>query len=68
MIKYTYILVILYNFNLFFTSFVNLMINNISLFNYKNTTNFTKNKQFYDILFVFFNYSNNFKKISYSVI
>lgn len=68
MIKYTYILVILYNFNLFFTSFVNLMISNISLFNYKNTTNFTKNKQFYDILFVFFNYSNNFKKISYSVI
>lgn len=68
MLKYTYILVILYNFNLFFSSFVNLMISNITLFNYKNTNNYTNNKKFYDILFNYFNYYNNFKKVSYSVL
>lgn len=68
MLSYTYIFVILYTFNLFFISFVNLMINNITLFNYKNTNNFTNNKKFYDIFINFYNYNNNFKKISYCVL
>lgn len=68
MTKYLYITIILYNFNLFFNSFINLMINNISLFNYKNTSNFLKNKSFYDIIFNFYTYQNNFKKISYNTI
>lgn len=42
------------------------MINNITLFNYKNTSSFTKNKNFYDILVNFYNYQNNFKKLSYN--
>lgn len=68
MTKYLYITIILYNFNLFFNSFINLMINNISLFNYKNTSNFLKNKSFYDILVSFYSYQNNFKKISYNTL
>lgn len=68
MTKYLYITIILYNFNLFFNSFINLMINNITLFNYKNTSSFTKNKNFYDILVNFYNYQNNFKKLSYNTL
>lgn len=68
MTKYIYILILLYNFNLFFNSFINLMINNITLFNYKNSNEFKKNKNFYDILFFYYNYRNNFKKIAYSTI
>lgn len=68
MTKYLYITIILYNFNLFFNSFINLMINNISLFNYKNTTNFSKHKNFYDILTNFYTYKNNFKKLSFNTI
>ena len=68
MTKYLYITIILYNFNLFFNSFINLMINNITLFNYKNTSSFTKNKNFYDILVNFYNYQNNFKKLSYNAL
>lgn len=68
MLKYTYIFIILYTFNLFFVSFINLMISNITLFNYKNTNNFTKNKKFYDLFINFYLYKNNFKKISYVVL
>lgn len=68
MLKYTYIFIILYMFNLFFVSFINLMISNITLFNYKNTNNFTKNKKFYDLFINFYLYKNSFKKISYVVL
>ncbi len=68
MTKYLYILILLYNFNLFFNSFINLMINNITLFNYKNTSEFKKNKNFYEIIILYYNYNNNFKKISYNII
>jgi len=68
MTKYLYILILLYNFNLFFNSFINLMINNITLFNYKNTSEFKKNKNFYEIIILYYNYNNNFKKISYNIV
>lgn len=68
MLKYSYILIVLYSFNLFLVSFINLMIDIINLFNYKNTNNFTKNKKFYDIFINFYNYNNNFKKISYCIL
>lgn len=44
------------------------MINNITLFNYKNTSEFKKNKNFYEIIILYYNYNNNFKKISYNII
>lgn len=62
--KYLYILIILYNLNLLLNSFVNFMVKNITLFNYKNTTQFTKNKFFFDIFFGFYLYRNNFAKAS----
>lgn len=43
------------------------MVKNINLFNYKNTTQFAKNKFFFDILFGFYMYRNNFAKTSLAV-
>lgn len=68
MIRYLYILVILYNLNLFLNTFVQIMIKNITLFNYKNTVQWTKNKFFYDIIISFYLYENKFSKISYNVL
>ena len=67
MLKYFYIFIILYNLNLVLSSFVNLMIKNITLFNYKNTTQFTKNKFFFDIIFLFYNYENNYAQINLAI-
>lgn len=64
LIKYLYILVILYNLNLLLTTFVNLMVKNITLFNYKNTVQFTKNKFFFDIIIEYYNYNNTFAKFA----
>lgn len=66
MIKYLYILTILYNLNLFLNTFIQIMIKNITLFNYKNTIQWTKNKFFYDIIINFYLYENKFSKIVYS--
>lgn len=66
MIKYLYILIILYNLNLFLNTFVQIMIKNITLFNYKNTIQWTKNKFFYDIIINFYLYENKFSKIAYN--
>lgn len=66
MIKYLYILTILYNLNLFLNTFVQIMIKNITLFNYKNTVQWTKNKFFYDIIINFYLYENKFSKIAYN--
>lgn len=68
MLKYVYILVILYNLNLLLNSFVNLMVKNITLFNYKNTTQFTKHKFFFDILYGFFLYKNLFTKLGIELV
>lgn len=68
MIKYLYILIILYNLNLFLNTFNQIMIKNITLFNYKNTTQWTKNKFFYDIIINFYLYKNKFSKISFNFI
>lgn len=35
------------------------MVKNINLFNYKNTSQFTQNKFFFDILFGFYLHGNN---------
>lgn len=43
------------------------MIKNITLFNYKNTTQFTKNKFFFDIIFLFYNYENNYAQINLAI-
>ena len=64
LIKYLYILILLYNLNILLTTFVNFMIKNINLFNYRNTAQFTKNKFFFDIFFGYFNYNNNFTKFA----
>lgn len=66
MIKYLYILTILYNLNLFLNTFVQIMIKNITLFNYKNTVQWTKNKFFYDIIINFYLYENKFSKVAYN--
>lgn len=66
MIKYLYILIILYNLNLFLNTFVQIMIKNITLFNYKNTIQWTKNKFFYDIIINFYLYENKFSNIAYN--
>jgi hypothetical protein len=63
-----YILIILYNLNLLLNSFVNFMVKNINLFNYKNSTQFTKNKFFFDIFFGFYIYQNTYARASLSLI
>lgn len=61
------ILIILYTLNLLLSSFINLMVKNINLFNYKNTSMFTKNKFFFDIYFTYIGYSNNFAKVGLNI-
>ncbi len=36
------------------------MVKNINLFNYKNTSSYTNNKFFFDILFTYLGYTNKF--------
>lgn len=43
------------------------MIKNITLFNYKNTTQFTKNKFFFDIIFSFYQYKNNYAQVNLAI-
>lgn len=50
MIKYLYILVILYNLNIVLNFYVEVMIKIITIFNYKNTTQYLNNFSFLDIL------------------
>lgn len=57
-------MIILYNSNLVLNSFINVMVKNINIFNYKNTTQFTKNSYFYDILISTYYDKNNFTKTS----
>lgn len=47
--NFLYILVILYNLNLLLNTYIEIMIKIITLFNYKNTTNFTENSFIGDI-------------------
>ena len=63
MSNYIYILVILYNLNLLINAYVEVMITNITIFNYKNTTKFSINSFFYDILLNYYYKSLNFNKI-----
>lgn len=67
MLKYLHILIILYSLNLVLTSFINLMVKNINLFNYKNTSAFAKNKFFFDILFTYLGYSNKFAQVGLNI-
>jgi len=57
MIKYLYILVILYNLNIILNFYVEVMIKSITMFNYKNATQYLNNFAFLDILL----YSNTDK-------
>lgn len=50
MLKFLYILVILYNLNLLLNCYTEVMVKIINLFNYKNTTKFTNNYYFYDTI------------------
>lgn len=68
MIKYLYILTILYNLNLFLNIYIQIMIKNITLFNYKNTVKWTSNKFFYDIIISFYLYENKIFNIAYNTI
>lgn len=43
------------------------MVKNINLFNYKNTSNFTRNKFFFDIIFTYLGYSNNFAEVGLAI-
>ena len=57
MIKYLYILVILYNLNIILNFYIEVMVKIITTFNYKNTTQYLNNFSFLDILL----YSNTHK-------
>lgn len=48
--NFLYILVILYNLNLILNTYIEIMIKMITIFNYKNTTNFTENSFVSDII------------------
>jgi len=68
MSKYIFILFILYNLNLLLVCFVELMVKNISHFNYKNTAKFMKNKFFFDIISQVYTLKKSFVNITYSYI
>lgn len=50
MVKYLYILVILYNLNILLNFYIEIMIKNISIFNYKNTNNYLNKLSIFDII------------------
>lgn len=50
MTNYLYILVILYNLNLLINLYTKIMIKIITIFNYKNTSEYTNNFFFFDIM------------------
>lgn len=64
MIAYAYLLIVLYSLNLILVNFINLGVKNISLFNYKNTTQFTANNFFFDIFIKYYTRHNLFSKFS----
>lgn len=43
------------------------MVKNITLFNYKNTSQFVKNKFFFDIIFSYYTYENNYARVSLAI-
>lgn len=62
MTNYLYILVILFNLNLLLNVYVEIMIKMITLFNYKNTTEYSSTPSPYDIaVYIFFKNKNIFK-------
>jgi hypothetical protein len=63
MLKYFYIFILLYHTNIVLNSFVNLMIANITAFNYKIGTNYTNIKFFFDTFFSFYINNNKFSKL-----
>jgi hypothetical protein len=68
MSKYIFILFILYNLNLLLICFIELMVKNISHFNYKNTSKFTKGKFFFDIISQIYTSKKSFVNITYAYI
>lgn len=66
MLEYIFILYIAYILNIVLVSHSNLMVKNITLFNYKNSTNFTANKFFFDIFYSIFYNKKNFIEYSYA--
>ncbi len=68
MSKYIYIFVILYNLNLIINAYIEIMVKNITLFNSKNTTKFSKNTQFFNIILYFYYKNTNFTKIALSTV
>lgn len=62
MLKYFYIFILLYHTNLILNSFVNLMISNITSFNYKIGSNYTDIKFFFDTFYSFYLNNNKFSK------
>lgn len=43
------------------------MVKNITLFNYKNTSQFVKNKFFFDIIVNYYTYENNYARVSLAI-
>ena len=68
MTNYLYILVILYNINLLLNFYIEVMIKIITLFNYKNTTDFLNNYFFFDILVYQFFKNKYFSKLLINLI
>lgn len=50
MAKYLYILIILYNLNILLNFYIEVMIKVITIFNYKNTNNYSNNLAFFDTI------------------
>ncbi len=62
------ILQIAYLINIILVSYSNLMVKNITIFNYKNSINFSSNKFFYDIYYSFFYNKTLFLNYVYKII
>lgn len=62
MIKYLYILVILYNLNILLNFYIEIMVKIITIFNYKNTTSYLNKFAFLDILLYSFINNRNIVK------
>lgn len=65
--NYMIILQLAYLVNIILVSYSNLMIKNITIFNYKNSTNFTENKAFFDIFYSFFYNKYSFLRYLYTI-
>ena len=62
MIKYLYILIILYNLNVILNFYIEVMVKIITTFNYKNTTQYLNSFSFLDVLLYSNMDSNNIVK------